>query len=373
MNYQRGGDWSRESQVKLRVIEWCYFLILWTKRLLVIVRLRLSARCHTPSFIMLSSITSSCLKKTMAIVILFFIGMMFGVLINRYGLFMESIVVDVRVNINDIPKEFRNQSKPAIIERLRRGVINHSGYVVPNLVHFIWFGKDRTMSFLNYISITSARKIQKPEKIMLHCDHLPLGEWWERLRKEANITVVHREPPTSIHNQTLLHMYHKGDVAKLEILQEYGGIYLDYDVIVLHSMDPLRKYDMTLGKERPPKLIAGIMVARKDALFLKIFYESYRNNYRALDWDYNCARVTYQLYRKRPDLLHVEFYKLTTPDWTQREKLWKETIDWSDLYTIHVMQHLSWFEPDPESIKTIESTFGEVMRYIYYGSPTLIR
>jgi len=37
-------------------------------------------------------------------------------------------------------------------------------------------------------------------------------------------------------------------VAKMEILLEYGGIYLDYDVIVVNSLDPVRRYDATLGK-----------------------------------------------------------------------------------------------------------------------------
>ncbi len=53
---------------------------------------------------------------------------------------------------------------------------------------------------------------------------------------------------------------------------EYGGIYLDYDVIVLQPMDELRLYDITLGKEKPPKFIAGIIVANKDAPFLKLWY-----------------------------------------------------------------------------------------------------
>ena len=158
-----------------------------------------------------------------------------------------------------------------------------------------------------------------------------------------------------------------------QILMEYGGIYLDYDVIVLRSMDPLRKYDVTLGKEKPPKFIAGIIVARPNAMFLRLWYNSYRNNYRQLDWDYNCARVTYQLYLKRPDLVHVEPYRLTTPDWQDRRKLWKEVIAWRDLYVIHAMLHFDRTEYTPESVRQLNSTFGEVVRFIYYGSPKILQ
>jgi len=129
---------------------------------------------------------------------------------------------------------------------------------------------------------------------------------------------------------------------------------------------------MFLGKEKPPKFIAGIIVARKDSPFIRLVYESYRDNYRPWDWDYNCAVVPYKLYLKRPDLLHVEWYKFTTPDWIERDKLWKKVIDWKDLYVIHVMGHLFKDTSTPESIKSINSTFGEVMRFIYYGSPKLI-
>ena len=62
------------------------------------------------------------------------------------------------------------------------------------------------------------------------------------------LTIVHREPPTQIHDQKLANMHHRGDIAKIEVLVEYGGIYLDYDVIVVNSLNPLRRYDVTLGK-----------------------------------------------------------------------------------------------------------------------------
>lgn len=65
---------------------------------------------------------------------------------------------------------------------------------------------------------------------------------------QVSLTIVHREPPTHIHGQKLANMHHRGDIAKIEVLVEYGGIYLDYDVIVVNNLNPLRRYDVTLGK-----------------------------------------------------------------------------------------------------------------------------
>lgn len=288
------------------------------------------------------------------------LGFCIGVALNYYGLLFEAIHVEVRViteNASHLPP-----------------TVPTDVYVVPNIVHFVWFAPDnqKPLSFINYLSIKSAHKIQRPEAILLHFNFLPAGEWWERLLREVPITLVHKVAPEEIHGQKISHAFHKGDVAKLEILVEYGGIYLDYDVIVLNSLDPVRKFDATLGKEKPPKFIAGIIIGRKDALFLRLVYESYRDNYRWFDWDYNCARVAYQIYLAKPDLLHVEPYKFTTPDWADRTLLWDRVIDWKDLYLIHVMGHALKTEFTPDSIKQLNTTFGQITRFIYYGRPDII-
>jgi len=60
-------------------------------------------------------------------------------------------------------------------------------YVVPNVVHFIWFADNpgKQLTFINYVSIVSAHRIQKPDAILLHCNYLPTGHWWHRLWKEV--------------------------------------------------------------------------------------------------------------------------------------------------------------------------------------------
>ena len=65
---------------------------------------------------------------------------------------------------------------------------------------------------------------------------------------QVPLRIVHRDPPAYIHGQRIDGVYHRGDVAKLEILLQHGGIYLDYDVIVVNSLDPLRCFDAALGE-----------------------------------------------------------------------------------------------------------------------------
>lgn len=65
---------------------------------------------------------------------------------------------------------------------------------------------------------------------------------------QVPLKIVHRPPPEFIFGQKISHVFHQGDVAKLEILLEHGGIYLDYDVIVVNSLNPLRQYPATYGE-----------------------------------------------------------------------------------------------------------------------------
>jgi mannosyltransferase OCH1-like enzyme len=61
--------------------------------------------------------------------------------------------------------------------------------------------------------------------------------------------VVHRTFPTHIFGQEMKHVFHQTDVAKLEVLLEYVGIYLDYDVYVVNNLNSLRRYPATYGEK----------------------------------------------------------------------------------------------------------------------------
>ena len=141
-------------------------------------------------------------------------------------------------------------------------------------------------------------------------------------------------------------------------------------------MDPLRKFDVTLGREIEKKFNAGIIVARPNATFLRLWYDSFKH-YVPYSWDYNSATVPYRLYMMRPaarraELLHVEPYRLTTPDWLDRGNLLIKVIDWRDLYVVHTMLHHESYTFTPENVRRLSTTLGEVIRYIYYGSPKII-
>lgn len=66
----------------------------------------------------------------------------------------------------------------------------------------------------------------------------------------------------------------------------YGGIYLDNDVYVVNSLDKYRIYEMTVGFEIKNRTIMGsqVLIAHKNARFLKAWFETYRTDYKPKEW-----------------------------------------------------------------------------------------
>lgn len=83
--------------------------------------------------------------------------------------------------------------------------------------------------------------ILRPEVIYFHHVYPPSGWWWEQLRsrveksgttrlelvKQRNVEFV------DVIGQPVEEYAHKADVIRLEVLRDYGGIYLDTDVVVI--------------------------------------------------------------------------------------------------------------------------------------------
>jgi len=73
---------------------------------------------------------------------------------------------------------------------------------------------------------------------------------------------------------------------------EFGGIYLDPDVLVLRSFDPLRRLPLTLGRQtiKPPTIANGIIICRPGVVFLRLWLETYKT-YNPRKWDYHSVQI----------------------------------------------------------------------------------
>ena len=169
-------------------------------------------------------------------------------------------------------------------------------------------------------------------------------------------------------------MGHKADVASMQILLEEGGIFLDLDVLVVKSFDPLRMYNFTMGIEyfgTPGRLNNGIVLARPNASFLHKWIESYKD-FSKSEWDVHSSQVPYNLQFQYPFMIHVEEKYLNYPSGKDIELIYEDIYDWSHNYALRLWSKIHDLEHGPHAIRTMNTTFGEVARLVYYGSSKLL-
>ena len=104
--------------------------------------------------------------------------------------------------------------------------------MIPKKIHYIWFGKGEKNDRIKHC-IESWHKYLPDYEIV---------EW-----NEDNFDVNYNEfTKKAYENKKWAYV---SDVARLEALYEYGGIYLDSDVEVKNSFDPFLHLPYFVGRE----------------------------------------------------------------------------------------------------------------------------
>jgi len=156
---------------------------------------------------------------------------------------------------------------------------------------------------------------------------------------------------------------------------EFGGIYLDADVIVLKSFDPLRRYRTTMGRENSYGVCNGIIVSAKRAPFIRMLleqYDSYTGDNEV--WAYRSVLVPHTLSTVFQGLIHIEETSLHRPNWQELDQIYEKSYNWTNNYAMHLwvgLQIRTNVSFVPQSVADIDcnnSTIGHMGRHVYYGS-----
>lgn len=171
---------------------------------------------------------------------------------------------------------------------------------IPSIVHYIWFGR-KNVSLSMYLSFLSSVNIVKPSAIVIHTDCLLEGSYWTQIKQNSLVHVVYREPPRTIFGHRVLYTQHRSDVVRADILEKYGGIYLDWDAVFVKSLDSLlnSRKEVILSRDhipRPPfpdTINMGVALAKPRSRFIRLWRASLVN-YRSKDFLYNAVELPYK-------------------------------------------------------------------------------
>jgi hypothetical protein len=130
--------------------------------------------------------------------------------------------------------------------------------MIPKHFHLIWMGKK--FPFVNRLAIESIRQYHPNIPITLHYLDPPDNEHWHGLKdlvefKEIDIDDLLAEAPNpsgvrgAYDKMAANYPAGKSNVLRYLILHRFGGVYLDFDVIVLQNMEHLFDGSGFIGEE----------------------------------------------------------------------------------------------------------------------------
>lgn len=173
--------------------------------------------------------------------------------------------------------------------------------MIPKLIHFVYVG-GRAFSFIHFLAVYTAWKVNRPDLIYFHHTEEPGGPWWEMARPLLRLNRV--EAVHSVHGQPITYRAHMADVIRLDMLQRHGGIYLDLDIVCLRPFAPLLQQRFVMGMEPGTGLCNAVILAARDAEFLSIWREHYRS-FDGRRWNHHSVVLPWQLAQAHPQHIHI--------------------------------------------------------------------
>lgn len=134
--------------------------------------------------------------------------------------------------------------------------------MIPRKIHYCWFGgKELPEDVKSYIGTWKK-----------YCPDYEIIEW-----NENNFDVTQ--------NQYCKEAYEAkkwafvSDYARLKVLYDFGGIYMDTDVEVVRPLDDLLQYNWFSGFESEDRIPTGTMGAGWNSTVIKIFLDNYNERH----------------------------------------------------------------------------------------------
>ncbi|CAH1787935.1 unnamed protein product [Owenia fusiformis] len=251
--------------------------------------------------------------------------------------------------------------------------------LVPNIVHYIWVDLNGyyKFNFLHAVSFISVHKNWKPDEILVHVNknNRPHGEWWDYVM--SNVTtkirfISYNMAQIDIFGEKPRYPEHISDILRLRILKEYGGTYIDSDVIALRSLAHLRRYNHTQGIGIASNgLSNGVIIAKKTSKFLDLWIEEYKKYGKeevGSIWSHYSIFKPRRLLADYPDLVRIERNTLVRPVAADYELFTTRKYVWDHSYSIHVWRRKTYIPYKPDDINFIsnQSLLRDVMEYVVF-------
>lgn len=272
--------------------------------------------------------------------------------------------------------------------------------MIPNVFHFVFgmaedFG-GKPFSFVHYLSVKSAVKLNNPEAVYFHYQYEPEGEWWEQAKPLLTLNKI--KAPDSFMGKPLFHVAHKADVIRLQMLKQTGGIYLDLDTISVKPLTDLLDHSFVIGQELKPAYVPknwlqrlnlktgltkkpsekatglcnAVLLSEKNSDFVNYWlkeYKTFRSKGRDKYWNEHSVLVPERLAALYPtSITQLSPYAFHYPlyDAAGLRAMFEEVQEFPDAYLHHLWESFSWNDYlsklTPERVREKDTTYNLIAR-----------
>ncbi|XP_046461086.1 uncharacterized protein LOC124207589 [Daphnia pulex] len=334
-------------------------------------------------------LTSSKFFKSRSLYIFLFIATIFFTTIYFTNPVKISAPAVGQLYTSAIAEKKRAEKKPVDTESHDKSMFDNfdnvtgaEHFIVPNIIHFIRF-QTFELNFVDYMVLLAAMRNHKPDQFFFHTDVEDVqftGKYWGLVKQDedlwSRIKVFFLEAPAEIFGQKLnegWRFYHGSDIGRIHVLMKYGGIYVDNDAYVIRSLDKYRKFEFVINWDENQFMGTQVIIAHKDARFLPLWLDSYRD-YRSDKWYYNAGeRPTTEILHRKPELIHRVKGDFGAAVNVSMQIYYNPKFDWRSYDALHLLTSHRYYLDlhfnktpvfDENNIREYEYPIGDMAREV---------
>lgn len=234
---------------------------------------------------------------------------------------------------------------------------------IPRIFHFVFGLRPQTRPFhlVHYLCLRSCLEVNRPDRVVVHCQHRPWGDLWDRIAAHVEVVPIDADPFIThfVYADATVAQYryaHLADIARLRVLADHGGIYADMDTLFVAPLPAhLFTHPFVMGREKVDwasaagraggSLCNALMMARPGADFVIRWLDQTRQAFDG-SWNSHSTALPYRLAQAHPELIHLEpqrsFFHF---DWDPagiKRLFVQDDPDLDGVYSIHLWAHLWW-------------------------------
>lgn len=225
--------------------------------------------------------------------------------------------------------------------------------MIPKIIHCIWLGK---------------KELPPLEKKCI--------ETWSKINPDFEI-IFWNEDNLDITDPVYLSAYNKkewaycSDYARMKVVYEYGGVYLDTDMELIKPLNDLLHYSCFIGKEDKDYINAAIVGAVKECSYIKDVFEEIANSMKS---DFvPIPRILTSIYNKgeykEVKVFPVDYFYPYNPFKSEVKELFFSDVT-ENTYAIHHWKY-SWKASIPKRI--VRKIRRIMTRNKYFSTSGLIK